>query len=126
MKGEIKPKEVDENPRTISVEATAYTAGCDGCSGVTKSGYDVRHTILSPKGHRIIAVDPKVIPLGSTVRVTMDEGVNFIAEALDIGGAIKGGRIDVLFQSKKEAMQFGRQSATVEIISKGGRKNERK
>lgn len=49
------------------------------------------------------AVDPKVIPLGSTIHV---EGYgDLVAE--DTGGAIKGNRIDICVPSHKEAMSMG-------------------
>ena len=37
--------------------ATAYTPYCSGCSGITATG--------RPAGHGIVAVDPRVIPLGT-------------------------------------------------------------
>lgn len=97
-------------------EATAYTARCEGCTGITKTGYDVRHTIYAEDGRRIIAVDPSVIPLGSTVEVRLADGRTFEAVALDIGGAIKGERIDILVDTEKSAFQFGRQDVEVRVI----------
>ena len=52
---------------------------------------------------RTIAVDPRVIPLGSKVRMN---GKEYIAE--DTGGAIKGKRIDLFVDSHSEAMKFGK------------------
>lgn len=101
--------------QTIQVEATTYTAKCNGCSGVTKSGVDVSDTVYY-EGKRVIATDPAVIPTGSTVLVTLESGARFEATAQDVGGAIKGNRIDVLVSSKEEATQFGRQKAEVELI----------
>src|SRR5699024_2605154 len=103
----------------LTYEATYYTARCDGCSGITATGYDVRQTIHSPEGYRIIAVDPAHIPLGSTVRVTYGDGTSFDAVASDTGGDIKGRRIDVLVSSKEEAYRLGRTSVSVEILSEG-------
>lgn len=97
-------------------EATAYTARCEGCTGITKTGYDVRHTIYAEDGRRIIAVDPSVIPLGSTVEVRLADGRTFEAVALDIGGAIKGARIDVLMETQEKALDFGRQSVKLRIL----------
>src|SRR5690625_2973503 len=108
----------EEKGRTLSVEATFYTAGCEGCSGITATGIDVRQSLYH-EGKRVIAVDPSVIPLGSTVRVTLGNGDSFEEIAGDTGGAIKGSRIDVLVASKVEARRLGRQSATVEIITEG-------
>lgn len=97
-------------------EATFYTARCEGCSGITYSGHDVRNTIHTPEGLRIIAVDPSMIAIGSIVRVTLSDGTSFKAEASDIGGDIKGSRIDILVATKEEALRLGRQDVTVEII----------
>lgn len=60
---------------------------------------------------RTIAVDPEVIPLGSTVYIN---GFAYVAE--DTGNAIKGKRIDVLLPSHDEALDFGVQYANVSII----------
>ncbi|MBA7694890.1 Cell wall-binding protein YocH [subsurface metagenome] len=62
----------------------------------------------------IIAVDPNVIPLYSIIEI--ENMGAFIA--LDTGGLIKGKRIDILFNNKKEAINFGRQIKRIRIISK--------
>ena len=101
-------------------EATFYHAHCStGCTGVTATGLDVSNTIYSLAGHRIIAVDPSRIALGSLVEVTLADGSTFRAVAEDTGGDIKGDRIDVLVGSRAEAYRLGRQTAQVRIIRKG-------
>lgn len=85
----------------VSMVATAYTAGCIGCSGVTASGHRA--------GHGIVAVDPSVIPLGTKLYIP---GYG-LAIAGDTGGAIRGNRIDLGFNSLSDAMQFGRRLVTV-------------
>ncbi len=109
-----------DNASNVSKElgefsATFYTARCEGCSGITATGIDVRQTIYSG-GRRVIAVDPSAIKLGSIVRVTLENGESFEAIAGDTGGAIKGARIDVLVETKEEAYRLGRQSAKVTLI----------
>ncbi|RWR07179.1 ubiquitin-like domain-containing protein [Siminovitchia fortis] len=94
--------------KEIYMNATAYTADCSGCSGVTSTGIDLR---ANPDA-KVIAVDPSVIPLGSKVWV---EGYGY-AVAGDTGGAIKGNRIDVHVQSKGQASSFGRKQVKVRII----------
>ena len=59
-----------------------------------------------------IAVDPNVIPYGSIVVINGKE-----YEAMDCGGAIKGNRIDVYFNSHEEALKFGVQYADVYLKS---------
>lgn len=108
--------------RAQTYEATFYTAHCPtGCTGITASGYDVRNTIYTPDGLRIIAVDPRVIPLGSLVELTFTDGTTFKAQALDTGGAIKGLRVDVLVKTRAEAYRLGRQSVEIRMIRRGGR-----
>lgn len=51
---------------------------------------------------KTIAVDPEVIPLGSTVYI---DGKEYVAE--DVGGAIKGNRIDIYSSSHDEALKLG-------------------
>ena len=109
---------VKVEPEFQTFEATAYTSQCDGCIGITKTGVDVRNTIYNEKGQRIIAVDPNVIPLGSLVEVRLENGKTFVAEAADTGGAIKGKRIDILVETKKQAYQFGRQTVEVRPLQK--------
>ncbi|WP_284140205.1 MULTISPECIES: LysM peptidoglycan-binding and 3D domain-containing protein [unclassified Virgibacillus] len=94
--------------KTISVTATAYTAKCDGCSGITSTGIDLN---ANPNA-KVIAVDPNVIPLGSEVYV---EGYGY-ATAADIGGAIKGHKIDIHVPTKKEAYNWGVKKVNVTIV----------
>lgn len=64
----------------------------------------------------MIAVDPRKIPLGSVVRITLQNGDSFTAIASDTGGAIKGFRIDILVSNVSEAWSFGRQKVSVKIL----------
>ncbi|MFB4165065.1 ubiquitin-like domain-containing protein [Alteribacillus sp. JSM 102045] len=94
--------------RTISMQATAYTANCSGCSGVTATGVDLN----SSPNKKVVAVDPSVIPLGSRVYV---KGYGE-AVAADTGGAIKGNKIDLHVPSKAEARRFGVQTLEVTVL----------
>ncbi|PFD46256.1 enterotoxin [Bacillus cereus] len=99
--------------REITVEATAYTAnpsenGTYGGRVLTAMGHD----LTTNPNMKVIAVDPKVIPLGSKVWV---EGYGE-AIAGDTGGAIKGNRIDVLVGSDSNADSWGRKSVKVKVI----------
>ncbi|OOZ80631.1 enterotoxin [Bacillus cereus] len=114
----LKTKEESKNnaqsaKRELTVVATAYTAdpsenGTYGGRVLTAMGHD----LTANPNMRIIAVDPKVIPLGSKVWV---EGYGE-AIAGDTGSAIKGNRIDVLMGSKSKAMNWGRQTVKVKIL----------
>ena len=76
----------------LYVESTAYSGG-----GVTATG---TVPVRDPNGVSTIAVDPRVIPLGSLVYV---EGYGK-AIAADTGGAIKGNIVDVYVNSNEEAV----------------------
>ncbi|MDY0404453.1 LysM peptidoglycan-binding domain-containing protein [Virgibacillus sp. 179-BFC.A HS] len=95
--------------KTVSVKATAYTANCDGCSGVTSTGIDLK----ADPNAKVIAVDPNVIPLGSKVYV---EGYGY-ATAGDVGGAIKGHKIDVHMPTDAKADAWGVKTVNVTIVN---------
>lgn len=94
--------------KEIIVSASAYTANCNGCSGITSTGINLKRN----PDVKVIAVDPKVIPLGTKVHV---EGYGY-AVAGDIGSAIKGNKIDVFFAAKSEAYKWGRKSVKIKIL----------
>ncbi|MCQ6278499.1 LysM peptidoglycan-binding and 3D domain-containing protein [Bacillus sp. EB600] len=95
--------------KEITVRATAYTASCEGCSGITATGIDIK----ANPNEKVIAVDPSVIPLGSKVYV---EGFGE-ATAADTGGAIKGNRIDVFIPSEQDAINFGVKQVKVTLLN---------
>ena len=74
----------------MKVYSTSYDKNCSGCSGTTATGL--------PTGHGVVAVDPKVIPLGTRLYIPgYGEAV-----AGDTGGNIKGPRIDLGFDDIKK------------------------
>jgi len=80
-------------------EITHYckcTRCCGKNDGITATG-------TQATAGRTIAVDPKVIPLGTEVII---DGQSYIAE--DTGGAIKGNKIDIFCDSHEEAINRGR------------------
>lgn len=98
----------------MELEATAYTPFCNtGCIGITRSGHDVSNTKYIA-GLRVVAVDPDLIPLGTTMTVHTKNN-SFEAIALDTGSDIQGHRLDILFLRKDRAWKFGRQDVVVEI-----------
>lgn len=94
--------------KEFTVSASAYTANCNGCSGVTKTGINLKRN----PDVKVIAVDPNVIKLGSKVWV---EGYGH-AIAGDTGSAIKGNKIDVFFPTKSQAYQWGRKSVKIKVL----------
>lgn len=112
-KPETEPETDPEAETVLALESlgtfklTAYCP-CPQCCGEWADG--ITYTMTEATAGRTVAVDPKVIPLGSTVYIN---GTPYVAE--DIGGAIKGNRIDVFFPDHQTALQFGVQYAEVEI-----------
>ncbi|MHA6261334.1 3D domain-containing protein [Sporosarcina sp. CAU 1771] len=110
----VKPKAaIPESTASVgkemTVTATAYTAYCKGCSGTTAYGIDLR----SNPNQKVVAVDPRVIPLGTKVWV---EGYGE-AIAGDTGGAIKGNKIDVFIPSYESAMKWGRKQVRIKVLN---------
>ena len=81
----------------------AYEHICGTGTGLTATGI--------PVAPGMVAVDPDVIPLGSTVII---DGQEYLAA--DTGGAIKGNRIDIAVESHQEALQLGIRTATVWVV----------
>ena len=109
-----KSQKATESKQVINVTATAYAPGPhdnDQWGSKTYLGTQIRPGV--------IAVDPNVIPLGSTVKIEFPNGETMHAVAEDTGGAIKGNRIDVAKWSVPEAEQFGMKDAKVTILQKG-------
>ena len=92
----------------LTMTATAYTASCEGCSGITSTGINL---IDNPE-KKVISVDPSVIPLGSKVYV---EGYGY-AIAGDTGGAIQGNKIDIFIPNKQDAINWGVKEVNVKVF----------
>lgn len=95
--------------KTMTVTASAFTATCSGCSGVTATGINLK----ANPNTKVIAVDPNIIPLGTKVWV---EGYGE-AVAGDTGGSIKGNRIDVHVPNKDAAYQWGVRTVEIKIMN---------
>jgi len=100
--------------RALKMSATAYDATFESCGKKPgDSGYGITYTGLRVR-HGIAAVDPKVIPLGTYLYV---EGYGE-AIAADIGGSIKGNRIDLYLESPEEVARYGRRTVKVYVLDK--------
>lgn len=110
--GKNSNKQDLNSSRKITMTATAYTASsaCTGKNpgdkgyGITASGMKARVGV--------VAVDTNVIPLGTNLYI---EGYGY-AVAGDTGGAIKGHKIDLFFDSYSEAIKFGVKRLDVYIL----------
>lgn len=88
----------------FDMKVTAYTPFDAGCTGITATG--------TVAGRGTVAVDPRVIPLGTKVYVP---GYG-VAIAADTGGAIKGNRVDICVPTTNEAFSWGVRNVTVYVI----------
>ena len=100
---ELKNNEAEIEPlEQISLGEFAITHYC-ACSRCCGKSDGVTATGTQATAGRTIAVDPKVIPLGTEVII---DGQSYIAE--DTGRAIKGNKIDIFCESHEEAINRGR------------------
>ena len=91
--------------KTVRVSSSAYSRAQRGMSNYTATGIDLR------KKSKVIAVDPKVIKLGSKVYVPgYGEAI-----AGDTGGAIRGKKIDVHMNSVNACYNWGRRTVNVKV-----------
>lgn len=99
----VKPASFKE----ITVKATAYTASCKSCSGITYTGLNLKKN----PNLKVISVDPKVIPLGSKVYIPgYGEAI-----AADKGSSVKGNKIDVFIPNYKQAIQWGSKTVKIKV-----------
>lgn len=98
---------VQQEPQYLGNFTVTHYCPCFKCCGKEDG---ITATGTPAKEGRTVAVDPKVIPLGSTVLI---DGIEYIAE--DIGGAIKGSRIDMFMSTHNAALQAGIVQADVYI-----------
>lgn len=104
--------------KAITMSSTAYHAGFESTGkrpgdkgyGITRSGTQVRPGV--------VAVDPKVIPLGTKLYVkSLDGSKDYgFASAEDTGGAIKGNKIDLYFEDPEVVNKYGRKRVEVYIL----------
>ena len=91
-----------------SMTATAYTAGYGGADYCTGTGTTVRVGT--------VAVDKRVIPLGTRMYIVSADGsvVYGMAVAEDTG--VKGNKVDLYYNTYQECINFGRRTCSVYIL----------
>jgi 3D (Asp-Asp-Asp) domain-containing protein len=93
--------------RRLEMRSTAYCL-----RGTMRTGVRVRDGMA--------AGDPSVLPLGSVVRVSHTDGrLIGIFVIMDTGGAIRGNKIDLWFDSCREASDWGIRSVVAEVLDIG-------
>jgi len=101
---EIDAQRRTRKPRTLSMSATAYCLRGETSSGTpTKSG--------------TVAADPRVLPMGTTIRVTglLSSRAQTFTVA-DTGPAVKGNEIDIFISDCARAKVFGRRQVQVRVL----------
>jgi len=91
-----------------SIQSTNYVATAYSLRGKTASGRMV--------SRGLIAADPRVLPLGSRVRLE-HPGYSGEYVVADTGGQIRGKRIDIWTPSSGEAMRFGKRTVKLTVLS---------
>src|SRR5262249_50088702 len=99
--------------QTFVAPPASYVATAYSLRGKTASGR------LVTKG--LIAADPRVLPLGSRVKL---EAGGYSGEYLvaDTGSMVRGRRIDIWTPTSREAMRFGRRTVKLTVLSWGGKR----
>ncbi|MEW8955538.1 3D domain-containing protein [Clostridium sp.] len=95
--------------KSMKVKSTAYYNSGSNGNHITATGTKPKR---NPNGYSTIAVDPRVIPLGTKVWV---EGYGY-AIAEDTGGAIKGDKIDLFFNTSSEVYNWGVKYVNIYIL----------
>ena len=100
----------DKSAPAQDFEATAYSLHGRTASGAAPS-------------QGIIAADPRVLPIGSRVRI---EAGTYSGEYVvaDTGGAVRGKRIDIWTPSSREAMRFGRRRVKLTVLHLAGKRGQ--
>lgn len=99
--------------KSIDMLVTAYSPDAKSCGdsadGITATLHSV-HT----NGFKLVASDPKVLPMGSMLSIP-GYGEDMIVPVLDVGGKIKGNRLDVLFPTHEQALTWGARCLKVTV-----------
>jgi 3D (Asp-Asp-Asp) domain-containing protein len=98
---------------TVTLPGEIYSATAYSLRGRTASG--------KPVARGVIAADPRVLPIGTRVRVEAGAWSGEYVVA-DTGGAVRGRRIDIWTPTSGEAMRFGRRAVKLTILEVGGKR----
>lgn len=119
--GRVEPPsnlDISKSSKVLTMNATAYDLSYESTGkrpgdkyyGMTASGTKVRPGV--------VAVDPRVIPLGTKLYIESTDGTPHYgyASAEDKGGAIKGNKIDLYFETAAQVRKFGRRTVKVYVL----------
>lgn len=123
MRG-VAPDEVDRRVREGSERAAAEAFPVQARLEMSSTMYCLKGQMRTGVRTRdgMAAGDPRVLPLGSVVRVSRPSGELIgIFVIMDTGGAIHGNKIDLYVDSCREAERWGRHPVVAEVLDIGKR-----
>ena len=94
-------------PKVLIMEATAFARAPQA----TAAGTEVHDGT--------VAADPRILPLGTRIRITGTPGYDGYYLVTDTGAAVKGMHIDIYIPSQAEARQFGTKRVRVTVLRIG-------
>jgi len=92
-------------PRVVEMTVTAYCP-CRKCCGKHADGVTASGRSVKTNGGRFVAADTRVLPMFTKVAIPGYNGGKAVP-VLDVGGAIKGNRLDVFFATHQQARNWG-------------------
>jgi len=98
-----------QRPRATAALSMSATAYCE--SGKTRSGARARRGT--------VAADPRLLPIGSRIRVLAPKRYAGVYQVMDVGRGIKGRELDIFMPSCKHARTFGRRQLSVRVLPRG-------
>lgn len=101
------------NPRILWMEVTAYCP-CKICCGKGAMGLTASGKHISYNNGLFVAADTDLLPFGTQLLIPgyAEQAI----EVIDRGGAIKGHKLDVFFDTHERAMKWGRQWIPVTVV----------
>ena len=99
------------NARRPAAHDGRFTATAYCQDGKTQSGARTRQGI--------VAADPKVLPVGTVIRIDQPGPYAGIYTVLDTGARVKGSELDIFMASCVRAVQFGRRTVRVRVLRHG-------
>jgi len=97
--------------RTVPASGTTFTATAYSTKGNTVKGVQTQPGI--------VAADPRLLPLGSTIRISNAGKYSGMYVVTDVGTAIKGRRVDIYMADIADSRAFGRKQVRVELVKPG-------
>ena len=99
-----------KHKQPMNRHAKKFTAFAYTSDDLTVEGKD-------PIAGHTIAADPRVLPLGSRVRVSGAGAYSGVYRVGDVGGKIKGRKVDIFVEDQREAVRFGRRAVMLTVLS---------